>query len=187
MKQEDNPWKTISTEVAYESAWIRVQKHQVLNPANNPAVYSTVEFKNKAIGVLPLDEQLNTWIVGQFRFPTNCYSWEIPEGGGNPAVPYEDSAARELLEETGIKAGKFTEIMRMHLSNSASDEEAIVFVAQNLSFHDAEPEETEVLQLKKLPFETLFKMVHEGEITDAITIAAVYKTKTLLDTGLLNR
>lgn len=185
MQNEENPWKTLSTEMVYESAWIMVNKHQVINPANNPAIYSTIHFKNKAIGVIPLDEEYNTWIVGQFRYPTNCYSWEIPEGGGHLNVPYVDSAARELLEETGLKAEKYTEIMRMHLSNSASDEEAIVFVAQNLTQHNAEPEETEVLQVKKLPFNELYNMVQKGEITDAISIAAIYKTKTLIDNGQL--
>ena len=185
MKNEDNPWRTIDSETVYESAWILVNKHNVLNPANNPAIYSTVHFKSKAIGVIPLDENYNTWIVGQYRYPTHNYSWEIPEGGGNPQVPYVDSAARELIEETGIKAEKFTEIMRMHLSNSASDEEAIVFIAQNLTFHNAEPEETEVLQVKKLPFNELFQMIQDGEVTDAITIAAVYKTKLMIDSGLV--
>lgn len=185
MQHEENPWKTLESENMYESAWILVKKHQVLNPARNPAIYSTIHFKNKAIGVIPLDENYQTWIVGQYRYPTNCYSWEIPEGGGNLNVPYVESAARELLEETGIKAEKYTEIMRMHLSNSASDEEAIVFVAQNLSFHEAEPEETEVLQVKKIHFSELFKMVHEGKITDAITIAAVYKTQVLIEKGIL--
>jgi 8-oxo-dGTP pyrophosphatase MutT (NUDIX family) len=185
MLNEENPWKTLASEIVYESGWILVKKHQVLNPANNPALYSTIHFKNKAIGVIPLDENYNTWIVGQFRYPTNCYSWEIPEGGGNIHVPYVESAARELLEETGIKAEKYTEIMRMHLSNSASDEEAIVFVAQKLSYHTAAPEETEVLQVKKLSFNELYSMVHEGKITDAISIAAVYKTKILIDAGLL--
>jgi ADP-ribose pyrophosphatase len=185
MQNEENPWKTIDSEKVYESAWIAVAKHNVLNPANNPAIYSTIHFKNKAIGVIPLDENYNTWIVGQFRYPTDCYSWEIPEGGGSLNVPYVDSAARELLEETGIKAEKYTEIMRMHLSNSASDEEAIVFVAQNLSYHNADPEETEVLQIKKLHFNELYKMVNEGQITDAITIAAVFKTKLMIEDGLI--
>lgn len=185
MQKEENPWKTLKTENAYESAWILVNKHHVINPANNPAIYSTIHFKNKAIGVIPLDEEFNTWIVGQYRYPTNCYSWEIPEGGGQLNVPYVESAARELLEETGLKAEKYTEIMRMHLSNSASDEEAIVFIAQQLTFHNAEPEETEVLQVKKLPFDELYQMVHNGYIKDAITIAAVYKTKTLIENGQL--
>ena len=185
MQNEENPWKTIDSVKVYESAWIEVNKHNVINPADNPAIYSTIHFKNKAIGVIPLDENYNTWIVGQFRYPTNSYSWEIPEGGGNLNVPSADSAARELLEETGLKAEKYTEIMRMHLSNSASDEEAIVFVAQNLSYHTAEPEETEVLQIKKLPFNELYKMVHEGQITDAITIAAVYKVKVMIEEGAL--
>ena len=185
MEHEENPWKTLDSEKVYESAWIAVNKHNVLNPANNTAIYSTIHFKNKAIGVIPLDENYNTWIVGQYRYPTNNYSWEIPEGGGNLNIPYIDSAARELLEETGLKAEKYTEIMRMHLSNSASDEEAIVFVAQNLSYHNAEPEETEVLQIKKLPFNELYIMVNEGKITDAITIAAVYKTKLMIDQKII--
>jgi ADP-ribose pyrophosphatase len=185
MSNETNPWKTLQSQEVYESPWILITKHEVLNPAGNPATYSTITFKNKAIGILPLDEHYNTWIVGQYRYPTNNYSWEIPEGGGHPDVPYQESAARELLEETGIKANTYIEIMRMHLSNSASNEEAIVFVARDLSFHEAEPEETEVLQVKKIPFAKLFDMVDKGEVTDAITIAAVYKTKLLIDSGAL--
>ncbi len=178
---EQNPWKTLSIEVKYESPWLRIDKHDVINPAGNPAIYSTVHFKNKAIGILPLDEDNNTWIVGQYRYPLGAYSWEIPEGGGNPDIPYEESAARELFEETGIKAGKFILLMTLHTSNSASDEEAIVYIARDLSFFESEPEETEVLQVKKLHFDELFDMVQSGEITDAITVAAVYKTRILID------
>jgi 8-oxo-dGTP pyrophosphatase MutT (NUDIX family) len=185
MSNETNPWKTLQSEDVYESPWILVKKHAVINPAGNAATYSTIQFKNKAIGILPLDEAYNTWIVGQYRYPTDCYSWEIPEGGGHPDVPYQESAARELLEETGIKAKTYIEIMRMHLSNSASNEEAIVFVARDLSFHEAEPEETEELQVKKIPFDELFNMVNSGQIIDAITIAAVYKTKQMIDSGIL--
>jgi ADP-ribose pyrophosphatase len=170
-----NPWKTLETELVYESPWIAILKNKVINPAGNPAVYSTIKFKNKAIGVIPLDENDHTWIVGQYRYPVDAYSWEIPEGGGHPDVPYEETAARELLEETGIRAEKFTKLMTMHLSNSASDEEAIVYVATGLSFGQSEPEETEVLQIKKIPFQRLLEMVMNNEISDAITVAAVMK------------
>jgi len=178
--QEKNPWKTLKSEWVYDTQWIGVQKHEVTNPAGNPGIYSTIHFKNKAIGVIPLDEKNNTWIVGQFRYPLGKYSWEIPEGGGNPSVPYHESAARELLEETGITAQKFELLLTMDLSNSVSDEEAIVFVARELSFGQAEPEETEVLQVRKIHFDDLFRMVMAGEIRDAITIAAVLKLKILL-------
>ncbi len=185
MKHDKNPWKVVHSEKVYESPWIGVHKHEVITPANTPGTYSTVHFKNKAIGIIPLDADFNTWIVGQYRFPINCYSWEIPEGGGVLTVPYQESAARELHEETGITAEKYTEILRMHLSNSASDEEAIVFVAQGLSFGLAHPEETEELQLKKIPFLELFDWVNTGKITDAITIAAVYKTHFLIDKKII--
>jgi ADP-ribose pyrophosphatase len=172
---EHNPWKTLKSEQVYESAWIKVMRHECLNPANKPAVYSVVHFKNLAIGILPLDNDNNTWLVGQFRYPLNQYSWEIPEGGGPLGIDPLESAKRELKEETGIIASEFTEIMRLHLSNSATDELAIVYVAKNLSFKESEPEESEVLQIKKVHISEAFNMVNEGKITDAISVAAIMK------------
>lgn len=174
-KLMENPWITQNSEVVYESAWIKVHKNNVLNPAGKDALYSYVEFKNLAIGILPLDENNNTWLVGQFRYPTNSYSWEIIEGGGNPTQEPVESAKRELKEEAGIIAKDYKELMRMHLSNSATDELAIVFIARKLSFTEAEPEESEVLQLKKVHISEAYQMCLRGEITDAISVAAIYR------------
>jgi len=93
---EENPWITKSSEMVYESPWISVTKHDVLNPASKPATYSVVHFKGLAIGVLALDNELNTWLVGQWRYPVNEYSWEIPEGGGALDVEPVESAKREI-------------------------------------------------------------------------------------------
>jgi 8-oxo-dGTP pyrophosphatase MutT (NUDIX family) len=134
-----------------------------------------VNFKNLAIGILPLDEENNTWLVGQWRYPLNAYSWEIPEGGGPHGIDPLESAKRELKEETGIIAGELNEIMRLHLSNSATDELAIVYLAKKLSFENSEPEESEVLQVKKLHLNEAYEMVLNGEITDAISVAAIMK------------
>jgi 8-oxo-dGTP pyrophosphatase MutT (NUDIX family) len=172
---EHNPWKTLKSEQVYESAWIKVMRNECLNPANKPAVYSVVSFKNLAIGILPLDNENNTWLVGQFRYPINEYSWEIPEGGGPLGIDPLESAKRELKEETGIIASEFTEIMRLHLSNSATDELAIVYLAKGLSFEESEPEESEILQIKKVHINEAFRMVSEGKITDAISVAAIMK------------
>jgi 8-oxo-dGTP pyrophosphatase MutT (NUDIX family) len=176
----DNPWKTLRSELVHESPWIGITKHDVLNPAGKPGTYSVVHFKNLAIGVLVLDKKLNTWIVGQYRYPINQYTWEIPEGGGNPQVDPVESAQRELKEETGITAGRWTKIQEMHLSNSASDEFCVLFLAQDLSFGESEPEETEQLEVKKIPFEELYRMVCTGEVTDSLTVAAVLKVRLLL-------
>ncbi len=180
---QKNPWKTLTDELVYESAWIGVRRQDVINPAGNNGIYSVVHFKNLAIGVLPLDKDYNTWIVGQFRYPVNKYSWEIIEGGGDLQTDPVESAKRELLEETGIKAAKFTQIIELDLSNSATDEKAIVFIAQDLTFHESAPEETEVLEVRKIHFDELFRMVLDGEVTDAISVAAVYKARILIDQG----
>lgn len=180
-----NTWKTLSSQLIYESAWIAVNKHETINPAGNPAIYSVVNFKNKAIGILPLSDEGYTWLVGQWRYPLNQYSWEIPEGGGPLGEAPVETAIRELKEETGIVAKKFTEIMQMHLSNSATDEHAFVFLATDLSFEEAEPEESEDLKVKKVHFEEAFNMVMNGEITDGISVAAILKVKFLLDTKQL--
>lgn len=180
---EKNPWKTLTAEMVYESAWISVTRHEVLNPSGNPGLYSVVHFKNLAIGILPLDREYNTWIVGQYRYPIERYSWEIPEGGGKREVPPLESAKRELKEETGIIADKWTKILEMHLSNSASDEFCILFVAQDLHFEAPEPEDTEQLELKKISFSELYRMVNEGEITDSLTVAAVLKVKLMMMEG----
>jgi ADP-ribose pyrophosphatase len=176
-----NTWKTLSGETKYESPWIKVSQYEVINPAGKPGIYGVVNFKNLAIGVLPLDEYYNTWLVGQWRYPLNSYSWEIPEGGGPHGVDPLISAKRELKEETGLIAQKYVEICRMHTSNSVSDELAIIYVARELNQAESEPEETEDLIVKKVHFEEAYRMVMEGEITDSLSMVAILKTKLLID------
>ena len=180
-----NPWKTKSSELKYENPWISVTEHQVVNAAGNDGIYGTVHFKNIAIGIIPLDENNNTWLVGQFRYPLNEYSWEICEGGGKLNVDTLDSAKRELMEELGIKAKNWTKLLDMHLSNSVSDEVGIIYIAQNLSYFNPEPEEDEVLSIKKISLNDAYEMVMNGEITDSLSVAGILKTKILMDNKLL--
>ncbi|MEZ2339056.1 NUDIX domain-containing protein [Mucilaginibacter sp. RCC_168] len=177
---EENPWKITSSKNVYDNPWINVTEHQVINPSGNPGIYGQVHFKNTAIGIIPLDDELNTYLVGQSRFPLNQYSWEIPEGGGPEGTDPLESAKRELLEETGLKASQWTEIQRMHLSNSVSDELSIIYLARGLSQFEAEPEDTEQLIVHKVPFADVYRMVCDGQITDSVTVAAVLKVQLLL-------
>jgi 8-oxo-dGTP pyrophosphatase MutT (NUDIX family) len=181
-----NTWQTLNSELVYESAWIAVNKHQTINPSGNPAIYSVVNFKNLAIGIFPLSDDGYTWLVGQWRYPLNAYSWEIPEGGGPLGELPIETAIRELKEETGIVATTFKEIMQLHLSNSATDEHAYVFLATGLTFEESEPEESEDLKIRKIHINDVFNMVLSGEITDAISVATIYKVKYLYDLNLIN-
>lgn len=178
--EKRGPWTTLREELRYETPWIAVSHHDVIDPGGRQGIYGVVHFKNLAIGIVPLDEELNTWIVGQYRYPVQAYSWEIPEGGGKRDVPPLLSAQRELREEAGIEARRWTELLRMDLSNSASDEHAIIYLAQGLSFHAPQPDHDEELALRKVPFAELLRMVMEGEVTDSLTVAAVLKIQVLL-------
>ncbi len=185
MNPESNPWKIIASKQIYDNPWIQLTEYDVINPGGGKGIYGKVHFKNTAIGVVVLDESLNTWLVGQFRFPLDQYSWEIPEGGGLIDVDPLEGAKRELLEETGLVAANWEPLLTMHLSNSVSDELAIVYLATSLTQKTAEPEETEQLQLQKIPLEKVYEMVEAGQITDSMTVAAIYKIKLMLLQGKL--
>ncbi|HEY2382184.1 MAG TPA: NUDIX hydrolase [Terriglobia bacterium] len=180
---ETNPWKSLSSDVVYENRWIRVTEHQVINPAGSPGIYGVVHFKHLAVGVVPWEDGY-IWLVGQFRLPLERYSWEIPEGGGSRGQDPLESAKRELKEETGMTADDWEIIVRMDLSNSVSDEEAIVYLAKGLQHGTSQPDETEQLSVRKVSLDEAFEMVENGEIRDAITVAAVYKMVLLRTTGL---
>lgn len=184
-KASENPWTTKTICQVYDNPWIAVTHREVVNPTGGAGIYGVVHFKNLAIGIVPLDECGNTWLVGQYRYTLGRYSWEIPEGGGPLGVAPLESAKRELQEETGIEAQVWTELLEMHLSNSVTDELGIAFVAQGLAFGTARPEETEQLQVRCLPFSKAVDMVLSGEITDALSIAALLKTNEWLRTGRL--
>lgn len=183
--KEQNSWETLREEKKYENPWISLTEYKVLNPAGKPGIYGVVSFKNLAIGVLPLDAEHNTWLVGQWRYPLNEYSWEIPEGGGPHGIDPIESARRELKEETGLIAGKYTSLGRIHTSNSVCNEEGFLYLAQELEFTDAQPEETEDLQVKKLPLKEAYEMVMDGRITDSLSMVAILKVKLLIDQGVV--
>ncbi len=171
-----NHWQTLSSEEKYDNRWINVTEYQVLNPAGGKGIYGKVHFKNKAIGIVALDENDNTWLVGQWRYTLNEWSWEIPEGGGPLHDDPLQSAKRELKEETGLIANQWTLIQRVHLSNSVSDEEGFIFLAEDLTTGESELEETEAdMKVWKLPFSDALTMVLDGKITDSLTVMAILK------------
>lgn len=180
---EANPWKIKAEILVYNNPWISLTEYDVINPGGGKGIYGKVHFKNIAVGVLVLDQDLNTYLVGQYRFTLNAYSWEMPEGGCPVGLDTLESAKRELLEETGLVAKDWTLLFQMHLSNSVSDELAVIYLARDLQQFEAEPEETEQLQVKKIPFAEMLDMVETGQITDAMTVAAVYKVQLLMLQG----
>lgn len=185
MNEQTNPWQVIDASPVYSNNWIELTHYNVINPSGGKGIYGKVHFKNIAVGVIPLDKDLNTYIVGQYRFALDLYSWEIPEGGCPLSEEPLHAGQRELKEETGLYAANWIKILNLHLSNSVSDEYCVVYAATGLSQQESSPEETEQLDIKKIPFDELYQMVQKGTITDSISVAAVLKLKLMLLEGRL--
>lgn len=167
------PWTVTSVRAVYDNRWISISHHEVIHPDGSPGIYGTVGYANLAIGVLPLYEDGTVPLVGQHRFPLDTYSWELPEGGGPKDRDPLASAKRELAEETGLRAGAWLEVLRMDLSNSVSDEQAVGFLAWELEPGASAPEPSEDLAHQRVPFRDVLAMCLDGRITDALTIALV--------------
>ncbi len=168
---ESNPWRRVARRLAYENAWIQIHHDDVIRPDGEPGIYGVVHFRNRAIGVVPLDtERDQVLLVGQFRYPLDRYSWELPEGGGRFDESPEEAARRELAEETGYSGGTWRELCRCDLSNSVTDEVAVIYAATDLEAGTAAPEGTEQLEIRWVPFDDAMAMVARGDIGDAMTI-----------------
>jgi 8-oxo-dGTP pyrophosphatase MutT (NUDIX family) len=179
-----NPWTITGEKHIYANPWIELTEYQVINPGGNPGIYGKVHFRNQAIGVVPY-ENGKVWMVGQYRFTLDAYSWEIPEGGCPEGEDALATAKRELLEETGLQAENYRPLLQMHLSNSVSDEWGLVYLATGLTKGEAQPDDTEEIMVKQMSVEELYREVEAGHITDSMTVAAAYKLMLLKVKGAL--
>lgn len=168
-----NPWTTLASREIYENPWIRVREDQVLRPDGQPGIYGVVQFKNRAVGVLPVDDEGRVWLVGQYRYPLGIYSWEIPEGGCPESETPEATALRELREETGLVAARLELVATAHLSNSVSDEVAYIYRGTGLSHGPVEPEGCERIDVRRVEWVEAWQMLQRGEITDSMSVIAL--------------
>lgn len=169
---EENPWRTLSSRAVYENDWIGLREDQVVRPDKELGIYGVVHFKNLAIGILAVEDG-HVYLVGQYRYPLDQYSWEIPEGGCPEGEDPLSAAQRELEEETGLRAQRWEKLGEAHLSNSVSDEQAIWYLATGLTEGKHCPEGTERLKVRRLRFEEALEMAFTGKITDALSLLAI--------------
>jgi len=175
-----NPWQTLSTRLEFENPWFAITTHETIAPDGSRPCYGKISFKNRAVAVIPLDDEQHTWLVGQWRFPLGEYSWELPMGGAPRGEDLEAAALRELREETGVTASRLQLVMKLHTSNSVTDEEAYVFLAESLTPGAPEFDETEQLAIRRLPFAEALAMAMDGRITDGISVAGLLMLARLL-------
>ncbi len=170
--ETENPWRKTSSREVYENAWIRVREDAVVRPDGEPGIYGVVHFKNVAVGVLAVEDD-ELYLVGQYRYTLDSYSWEIPEGGCPEGEDTLDAARRELEEETGLRARHWEKLGEAHLSNSATDESAVWYLATGLTQGEQRPEGTEQIKVRRVKTQEALRMALAGEITDALSLLAI--------------
>lgn len=172
---EKNPWRMSASRLIYENNWIRLREDQVITPAGTSGIYSVVEARD-AVGIVALTAVQEVYLVGQYRYPTNMYSWEIPEGGAEIGERPLCAAQRELREETGVTATRWESLGgEVHTSNCFTAERGFLFLAQDLSQGVSAPDDTEQLITRKVPLVQALEMVDRGEITDGLSAIALLR------------
>ena len=172
---QPNPYRVLSRTLLYESPWIRLREDRFEHRRGARRTYSVCGFQRTACGVLALDAEDQVVLVGQWRYPLEAYSWEIPEGGGEAHESPMEAIRRELQEEAGLTAGTWEPLLFLHNSNSSTDEETFLFLARDLAELPGgnAPEQDEELLMRHEPFDQCLARVQSGEITDCLTVAAL--------------
>ncbi len=170
--EAQSPWRTLGSRRVYENPWISVREDRVIRPDGEPGIYGVVDYKNIAVGVLPIEDD-HVYLVGQYRYPLERYSWEIPEGGCPEGEDPLHAAQRELKEETGFEATRWRRLGETYLSNCVANEYGVWFLATGLIPGERQPEGTEVLGVRRVLFEEALEMALDGRITDALSILAI--------------
>ena len=170
-----DPWTRYEQRMEFENPWFSVHTQDCLTPGGTPATYGWVHFKNRAVGVIPLHDDGTITLVGQYRYPLERYSWELPEGGCPEGREMITAAAMELSEETGLSADSLTPFLDFHTSNSVTDEWGQLFLARGLTQGQAHPEDSEELRIRRVTLNTLLGEIESGQITDSLTVMGAYK------------
>jgi len=172
--EHPDPYTVLERRFVYDSPWIRVREDRFLHRRGAEGRYAVCGFQRTACGVLVLDEEDRVVLVGQWRYPLETYSWEIPEGGGATSESPFEAMRRELAEEAGLAAAVWEPLCFFHPSNSSTEEEAFLFLATDLSPAEGHhPEDDEELLLHREPFNDCVRRVLAGEITDSLTVMAL--------------
>ena len=171
-RKSETPWRTVSSRPVYANKWISVREDVVALPDGRTTIYGVVTCGH-CVGLLPFVDPATVLLVRQYRYVAGRPTWEMPTGGVHAGETLEQAAQRELAEETGYCAERLLPVSTYHTSKSVVDETAHLFLADGLRRSETAPDETEFIDVQTFPFDTVLRMVIDGEIVDSMTITAV--------------
>lgn len=185
MRPRGRGWTAGDSRVVYDNPWIQVTEHRPIAPTGRRALYGVVHFKNLALAVLPLHDDGAVTLVGQHRFVSGEYTWELPEGGGVLGEDPLEHAKRELAEEAGLVAREWRKALTYELSNSITDERGVAYLAMGLSQVPQDLDENEDIAVARVPFREALQQALAGNIQDVITVAMLLRAYHMAREGEL--
>jgi 8-oxo-dGTP pyrophosphatase MutT (NUDIX family) len=178
MRDEDNhqanPWTTIRSENKFDCSYFTARSDTVSYRGRQARQYNHLHMKHFAVAVVPIDNDGYTTLVGQYRYPMKCFTWELPRGGGRLDAPPIEGAKKELYEETGYRADYWLELFAAAAASPGTfNEIAPCFVAWGLHEGEPQPEPEESISQRRIPFGDAISMALSGEIADLASIASI--------------
>ncbi|MBQ7038290.1 MAG: NUDIX hydrolase [Clostridia bacterium] len=172
--------KTVSQDVRFRGHVINLRVDDILLPNGNPATREVVEHPG-GVCVAALTDERELLFVRQFRYPYGEVLLELPAGkldrGGEDPL---EAGKRELREETGAVANRYRSLGKLYPSPGYCDEIIHLYLAEDLSFGESDPDEDEFLECERIPLDRAVEMVLQNEITDAKTQVAILKVAALV-------
>ncbi len=172
MAHERNPYTQLSRKVVYTNPWMTVVEDET-EVDGKKGIYSIVQ-KNDGAAIIAFTKDHNILLVGQWRYPAESYSWELPMGGIEEGESLEDAGNRELMEEAGYKAERWEHLGSYHTANGHSSHKMQLAVAHGLEKATATQDEAHDIVVQEVTMETCEEMVKNGDIFDGPTLSALY-------------
>ena len=171
--------KQLSTHLEFSGKIFKVRRDEILLPNGKKSIRDVVESGN-AVVILPIDEDNNTYLVRQYRYAQDMELLEAPAGKMESDEEPSDCAIRELREETGLSAEKLISLGSIMPSPGFLTELLHLFLAIKLKQGETDPDEDEFIKVEKHSMESFHRMILDGKITDAKTVAIYYKAADYL-------
>ena len=171
--------KKINSKQIFDGVVVKLFVDDVELPDGKKTIREVVRHPG-AVCVIPVDENENVIMIKQFRYPFNEVLYEIPAGKLEPNEDPYEAALRELEEESGVNAKNVEYIGTMYTTVAILDEKIHMYLATDLTYKNAHPDEGEFLEVEKIPLKTLVDMVMDGKIPDSKTQIAILKAEKIL-------
>jgi ADP-ribose pyrophosphatase len=174
------PFKLIKSETLLQGRTFKVRRDYLKTPDGRETRLEILEHGGSVV-ILPLDAEKNLLFVRQYRHATGGDLLELPAGTRDHDEPFEECAARETREETGMEAGKLQKVGAFYLAPGYSTEFMAVFLATELKENPLQADDDEFLQVERIPLQRALEMAERGEVPDAKSLAALLLARPYLE------